>query len=34
MAFVLARKVVGRELKAEDHQRLITDAIGGFSSTN
>jgi F-type H+-transporting ATPase subunit b len=34
MAFVLARKVVGRELKAEDHQRLITDAIGGFSNTN
>lgn len=34
MAFALARRVVGRELKAEDHQRLISEAIGGLSSKN
>lgn len=34
IAFALARRVVGRELKAEDHQRLIADAIGNLSSKN
>lgn len=34
MAFALARRVVGRELKAEDHQKLISDAIGNLPSKN
>jgi len=34
IAFVLARKVVGRELNAADHQKLIADAIGNLPSRN
>lgn len=34
IAFGLARKVVGRELNAADHQKLISDAIGNLPSRN
>ena len=34
LAFSLARRVVGRELRKEDHQQLIADAIGKLPSRN
>lgn len=34
IAFSLARRVVGRELKAEDHQQLIADALSKMPSRN
>ncbi|XZE36791.1 F0F1 ATP synthase subunit B [Pirellulaceae bacterium SH501] len=34
MAFALARRFVGRELKAEDHQKLIAEAITNLPSKN
>lgn len=34
IAFGLARKVIGRELQAGDHQRLINDALGRLPSDN
>ncbi len=34
LAFSLARKILGRELKAGDHQQLIQDALGRLPSNN
>ena len=34
IAFSLARRVVGRELKTEDHQQLIADALSKMPSRN
>ncbi len=34
LAFVLARRIVGRELRKEDHQQLLTDAISKLPSRN
>jgi F-type H+-transporting ATPase subunit b len=34
MAFGLARRVVGRELNANDHQKLIQDALASMPSRN
>lgn len=34
LAFGLARKVIGRELQAGDHQRLINEALGRLPSDN
>jgi F-type H+-transporting ATPase subunit b len=34
MAFALARRVVGRELRPEDHQQLINDAMNRLPSQN
>lgn len=34
IAFGLARKVIGRELKPGDHQQLINDAVGRLPSQN
>lgn len=34
MAFALARRVVGRELRQEDHQQLINDAMNRLPSQN
>lgn len=34
LAFSLARRVVGRELKSEDHKQLISDALNGLPSRN
>jgi F-type H+-transporting ATPase subunit b len=34
IAFGLARKVIGRELKTSDHEQLIKDALGRLPSGN
>lgn len=34
MAFALARRVVGRELRPEDHQQLVNDAMNRLPSKN
>jgi F-type H+-transporting ATPase subunit b len=34
LAFGLARRVIGRELNAGDHQKLISEALGRLPSGN
>ena len=34
LAFSLAKRIVGRELRAEDHQQLVADVLSQFPSRN
>jgi F-type H+-transporting ATPase subunit b len=34
LAFTLAKRIVGRELRAEDHQQLVADVLSQFPSRN